>query len=229
MVYSRPRLAQAYAHDRPALHAVQLSGFLKPGYARALDLGCGAGLSARALLPYARHVVGLEPSLTMLSYRLPGVSYVAASAEHIPFPDNSFDLITAAGSLNYASRDLALPSIMRVLAPGGTFVLYDFWCTALPSWWSAFGSRYPSTPGYAMDRLSFMEYTDIQLTLSMTLDEFLRYAMSETNVEEALTRSVPLESIREWCLSSLTPLFALGAVEIDFSGYVAMYQSPSQV
>jgi SAM-dependent methyltransferase len=220
MVYSSPRLAQAYACDRPALHAVQLSGFLKPGFRRALDVGCGAGLSARALLPYARHVVGLEPSLTMLRYRLPGVSYVAASSEHIPFRDNSFDLITAAGSLNYASRDLSLRSIMRVLAPGGTFVLYDFWCAAFPSWWSDFGSRYPASPGYDMERLSFMEYADIQL---------LGYAMSETNVEEALMRGVPLESIREWCLSSLTPLFTTGTVEIDFRGHVAMYQSPAQV
>ena len=48
------------------------------------------------------------------------------TAEAIPLRDRSVDLITAAGSLNYANLDLFFPEAARVLLPHGVLVVYDF-------------------------------------------------------------------------------------------------------
>jgi len=92
-------------------------------------VGCGAGLSTAALAPLARQVFGLEPVPTMLAHRrtvAPHARFVIGQAERLPFTAGSFDLVTAAGSLNYADLSSALAEIARVLTLDGTFLLYDF-------------------------------------------------------------------------------------------------------
>lgn len=55
------------------------------------------------------------------------ISYVQANAEHLPFPDNSFDLVTIAfGLRNVTDKDKALKSIFRVLKPGGRLLVLEF-------------------------------------------------------------------------------------------------------
>ena len=55
------------------------------------------------------------------------VEYVQADAQHLPFPDNSFDCITIAfGLRNVTDKDLALHSMFRVLKPGGRLLILEF-------------------------------------------------------------------------------------------------------
>lgn len=55
------------------------------------------------------------------------VEYVQADAQHLPFPDNSFDCITIAfGLRNVTDKDLALQSMFRVLKPGGRLLILEF-------------------------------------------------------------------------------------------------------
>src|ERR1700692_1726145 len=69
-MYDSQRLAAAYAADRPPVHEQILRSARVPRQAdRALDVGCGAGLSTAALAPLARRVVGLEPIPAMLAHR----------------------------------------------------------------------------------------------------------------------------------------------------------------
>ena len=54
-VYDSERLAAAYAFDRPPVHQHILRSARLPRQAnRALDVGCGAGLSTAALAPWRR-------------------------------------------------------------------------------------------------------------------------------------------------------------------------------
>jgi ubiquinone/menaquinone biosynthesis C-methylase UbiE len=129
-VYDSERLAVAYAFDRPSVHGefVRSAGLTRHAD-RALDVGCGAGLSTAALVPLARHVVGLKPIPAMLTHRgtvAPQARFVIAEAERLPFADASFDLVAAAGSLNYADLPSAFGEVARVLTRDGTFLLYDF-------------------------------------------------------------------------------------------------------
>jgi demethylmenaquinone methyltransferase/2-methoxy-6-polyprenyl-1,4-benzoquinol methylase len=55
------------------------------------------------------------------------IEYVQADAQHLPFPDNSFDCITIAfGLRNVTDMDLALRSMLRVLKPGGRLLVLEF-------------------------------------------------------------------------------------------------------
>ncbi len=55
------------------------------------------------------------------------VEWVQADAEHLPFPANSFDLVTIAfGLRNVTDKDQALRSIYRVLKPGGRLLVLEF-------------------------------------------------------------------------------------------------------
>ena len=50
-----------------------------------------------------------------------------ADAQHLPFPDDSFDCITIAfGLRNVTDIDLALRSMLRVLKPGGRLLVLEF-------------------------------------------------------------------------------------------------------
>lgn len=158
-VYGGARIAAGYAFDRPPVHERLLRPLAgRTRAVRALDVGCGAGLSTAALAPYADTVVGLEPVASMLAHRAavaPGALFAVGTAERLPFGAESFDLVTAAGCLNYVDLDLFLPEVARVLAGGGRLYIYDFTegrhavgDTALADWFARFEQRFPWPGGY---------------------------------------------------------------------------------
>ncbi len=55
------------------------------------------------------------------------IDYVQANAQHLPFEDNTFDVITIAfGLRNVTDKDEALRSMYRVLKPGGRLLVLEF-------------------------------------------------------------------------------------------------------
>jgi demethylmenaquinone methyltransferase/2-methoxy-6-polyprenyl-1,4-benzoquinol methylase len=55
------------------------------------------------------------------------VRFSQADAQHLPFPDNTFDVITIAfGLRNVTDKDMALRSMLRVLKPGGKLLVLEF-------------------------------------------------------------------------------------------------------
>jgi len=243
-VYDSERLAAAYARDRPPVHErILRAARLSRRADRALDVGCGAGLSTAALAPLARRAVGLEPVPTMLTHRrtvAPQASFVLGQAERLPFAAASFDLVTAAGSLNYADLPSALAEIARVLTPDGTFLLYDFSTGrrsvtggALAAWFASFERRFPWPPaGQALDvrelplaacGLRLAGYADVEVQLPMTFDAYLRYMLSEVNVDDAIARGdCGADEARDWCQETLRAVFADDSgVTVVIPGYVA--------
>lgn len=108
-----------------------LSGFGYPQSALPITMNVVSKILAfiTALAPLARQVTGLDPIPAMLAHRravAPHARFVIGQAERLPFAAGTFDLITAAGSLNYADLSSALTEIARVLTWDGTFLLYDF-------------------------------------------------------------------------------------------------------
>jgi SAM-dependent methyltransferase len=242
-VYDSERLAAAYAFDRPPVHQHILRSARLPRQAdRALDVGCGAGRSTAALAPLARRAVGLEPVPAMLAHRravAPNAGFVIGQAERLPFASASFDLVTAAGSLNYADFPTALTEIARVLTPDGTFLLYDFSAGRrsarggeLERWFASFEERFPSPAGWqpldarelplAAYGLRLLDFTGIETRLPMDADAYLRYMLGEVNVEHAIASGACRpEEARAWCRASLEAVFAGGPVTVVIQGHLA--------
>ena len=89
---------------------------VKPGD-RVLDLAGGTGDIAALL----KERVGAEGSVVL------GLDYVQCNAEALPFPDNSFDLVTIAfGLRNVTDKDAGLREMYRVLKVGGQARVLEF-------------------------------------------------------------------------------------------------------
>ena len=55
------------------------------------------------------------------------VTFSQADAQYLPFPDNTFNVITIAfGLRNVTDKDMALRSMLRVLKPGGKLLVLEF-------------------------------------------------------------------------------------------------------
>jgi len=55
------------------------------------------------------------------------VRFSQADAQYLPFPDNTFDLITIAfGLRNVTDKEMALRSMLSVLKPGGKLLILEF-------------------------------------------------------------------------------------------------------
>jgi SAM-dependent methyltransferase len=244
-IYASARMAAGYAFNRPPVHPCIIARIrrgrrIERPFTRALDIGCGAGLSTAALEPIAAVAVGLEPAPGMLTHRrrvAPSASFVAARAEQLPFAAGSFDLVTAAGALNYVDLDAFLPDLARVLAPGGLLVIYDFSAGrrmegdgALDAWYAEFERRYPPEPGYDMDvrsigfepaglRLEAIE--PFTVPVPMTAAQYVAYAMSESGVELAVAGGTLEAEIEAWCASTLSSILDERPRDVLFDAYVA--------
>jgi SAM-dependent methyltransferase len=238
-------MAAGYAFGRPPVHPRLVAAIgrrlrSRIPLPRALDVGSGAGVSTAALGPLARMLVGVEPAIAMMAHVAtvaPRASFVAGVAEQLPFSDESFDLIAAAGAINYMDRDAFLLEAVRVLTPDGILVVYDFSAgrhirdsTALDEWYAEFEREFPAQPGYAIDvrtlelarfGLTLDAYEELEVAVPMTLDSYVRYAMSETNVHLAIAAGRFEREIEGWCRRTLEPVFGREWREVLFSAYVA--------
>ena len=129
--FYEPAAAVRYAAHRPrgqarvlALVAETLHNVLP--VERALDVGCGTGHSTVTLLPYARQIVGLDPSSMMLAQAgaHPRIIYLKGHAEALPLQRESFDLVTVSSAYHWFDHHGFLQEAARVLRPGGWLVLY---------------------------------------------------------------------------------------------------------
>ncbi|PCJ32706.1 MAG: bifunctional demethylmenaquinone methyltransferase/2-methoxy-6-polyprenyl-1,4-benzoquinol methylase UbiE [Gammaproteobacteria bacterium] len=115
--------------------------------AKVLDIAGGTGdlaLKFSKLVGRTGQVVLADINASMLNVgrdRLTNegitgnINYVQANAECLPFPDNTFDIITIAfGLRNVTDKDAALRSMFRILKPGGRLLILEF---SKPSKWLA--------------------------------------------------------------------------------------------
>jgi ubiquinone/menaquinone biosynthesis C-methylase UbiE len=121
------RVVDAYERARPqyADDAVAYLASRLP-MRRVLDLGAGTGKFTRQLIPVAESVVAVEPDddmRAMLERVLPDVESHAGSAEAIPLPDGSVDVVTVAQAFHWFDSEAAPAEMHRVLRPGGGIAL----------------------------------------------------------------------------------------------------------
>jgi O-antigen biosynthesis protein len=94
---------------------------------RVLDLGCGAGYGTADLARVASSSVGVDLAPEAIGYaarHFPGTRFLQCSANAVPFPSASFDLLTAFEVIEHL-RDwrALLAEARRVLEPDGLLIV----------------------------------------------------------------------------------------------------------
>jgi SAM-dependent methyltransferase len=151
-----------------------------------LDLGCGSGYWLPGYAGQAAAVTGVEPDpalVALAALRDPRVRVLAGSAEHVPLPDGSVDVVHARFAYFWPPSCAAgLAEVLRVLTPGGTLVVVDNDHRAgefadllraagtardqgdvTDAWWAARGARRTEV----MSRWEFGSRTDFEAVLRL--------------------------------------------------------------
>ncbi len=119
--------AAAYARNR-AVHPGVVADLIREAGlhagSRVLDVGCGTGNYARALQEATGCAIsGVEPSNQMRQRAESAATWTAlaaGSAEVLPFPESSFDLVYSTDVIHHVGdRNAYFAGASRVLAPGG--------------------------------------------------------------------------------------------------------------
>ena len=210
---------------RYVLDPVMLPRALARNPRRALDVGCGEGRFCRLLSSHDVDAVGVDPTPALLAAaraRDTGGIYVESPAEHLPFGDETFDLVVSYLSLiDIADIQAAIPEMARVLRPGGALLIAN-----LTSFNTACGDRgwvktasgqrlhYP-IDHYLQARAMWIAYRGIRIVnhhrpLSTYMSALLRAGLVLTHFDEpgpshdtpasraAAYRRVPWFVVMEW-------------------------------
>lgn len=96
-----------------------------------LDIGCGNGALLSRLAPHVEKGTGVDLSSGMIECarkrngHLKNLHFKKIDGPHLPFPDNSFHVVTSLLSFRYLDWDPVITEILRVLKPGGHFLVID--------------------------------------------------------------------------------------------------------
>jgi SAM-dependent methyltransferase len=102
----------------------KLPEYVKPG--QALDVGCGRGWFMSQLHSKGYQVWGIDVNETRISEASKWGTVTIGSADNLPFPDNSFNLVSCIGVLHHLDNPRqTIAQIERVLAGAGIFYLAE--------------------------------------------------------------------------------------------------------
>lgn len=97
-----------------------------------LDLGCGSGFHLPFFAEEAAHVIGVEPHPPLVALarrrvrRLPHVTVLQGTAQAIPLPDASVDVVHARWAYFFGpGSEPGLAELDRVVRRGGTAMVID--------------------------------------------------------------------------------------------------------
>ncbi|MBX0288830.1 class I SAM-dependent methyltransferase [Hymenobacter sp. HSC-4F20] len=124
---SQAELYARYRIDYPA----ELYQWLLPQVpqrGRAWDCATGNGQVALVLAEHFQQVEATDLSASQLAQApaRPNISYQPSAAEHTPFPESYFDLITVAQALHWFDMAAFNQEVSRLLRPGGVVAEWGY-------------------------------------------------------------------------------------------------------
>jgi SAM-dependent methyltransferase len=115
--------------NQPLFERVLSELGVSPG-TRLLDIACGSGYAAHMAAGLGATVTGLDITpelLEIAAERIPLGRFVLAGMDALPFPEASFDVVTAFSALQFADDpETAVRRAFAVLRPGGLIGVAGF-------------------------------------------------------------------------------------------------------
>jgi SAM-dependent methyltransferase len=252
--FSSKSAAERYTEGRPYFHPIvveRIKNFLSLNelLPRAIDVGCGTGLSTVALKEIAREVVGVDASAEMiaLAARDTRIEYFVASGEQLPFRDANFDLMTLSQAFHWLDREKFLEEAGRVLRADGWLIVYDNYFSgqmeenaAFHEW---FRENYPKRfPAPARAKPTFSEedsenagfhllgHVQYPNSTRFSLTGLVDYLITHSNVIAAVEYGVEdIAEVRRWLTENIKPFYGeLDEAGLLFNGLIWYLQRAAQ-
>jgi ubiquinone/menaquinone biosynthesis C-methylase UbiE len=122
--------AGIYAKYRPTYPAALIEYILSFVTEReaAWDCATGNGQTALLLAPYFKKIMATDVSEKQISHAIPDpvITYSVSTAEHSPFPDNSFNLITVSQAYHWFQFDAFFREATRTGKPGAVVAVWGY-------------------------------------------------------------------------------------------------------
>ncbi len=220
--------AAAYESARPGypdaavqLLATQLG--VGPG-TRACDLAAGTGKLTRRLVELGAEVVAVEPVDGMraqLQAAVTEVDAVDGTAEAIPLPDGSVDVVTVAQAFHWFDAPAALDEIARVLKPDGALaILWNERDEATP--WVAEMSRLIHWHDRTVSRYQHMDWARIVAAA----DRFTALEERAFRWDQPMTREVLADRVRSISYIAVMPSSDRERLASDVTALVSRQPEP---
>jgi SAM-dependent methyltransferase len=137
--------AEDYDRYRPGYPAALIDELVAGNPSNALDVGCGTGKVAVALMERGLPVLGIEPDDRMASVaRRHGVPVEVGSFESWEPAGRTYDLLTAGHSWHWVDPAVGLDKAASIMRPGGTVALFWNYHVLDESLLAAFDDAYRS-------------------------------------------------------------------------------------
>ena len=252
-LFSSKSAAERYPKGRPYFHPQVIEhirtflSLMKP-VSRAIDIGCGTGLSTVALKEIAVKVVGVDMSREMiaLAAREERIKYSVADAVELPFKEGEFDLMTLSSAFHWLDRRKFLREAGRVLRSRGWLIVYDNYFSgrmeeniSFETWYRERHLRRYPPPSRA--KLNFTEEDSgnegfhlagqehYRNTISFSIEGLIDYLTTQSNVIAAVEYGdEQIDGVRLWLTENLKPLFGeLQETTFLFYGPIWYLQKPA--
>ena len=243
--FDTKRIAEGYA-NRPWLHKyvieqIKLDYPTKFNYKNGLDVGCGAGLSTKALKLITDNVTGTDISEEMVNickriYNIDDYFFYIAKAEETIIPSELYDIVTAAGVINWVDQIAFFNNMNQVIKPNGLLIIYDFWITNKMEdnedysiWYlEKYLKEFPKPPrneeiltnACLVDGLILDKQITYEMAYEFSLEEFVDFMMIQSNVNLCIAnKTKSADEIKLWMFNSLQPIFNNQKKRLIFEGY----------
>ena len=245
--FNSERIAAGYANDRPFIHADIIKRMcedlqIQKHFQNGLDVGCGAGLSTKALKMICEKVTGTDISEEMVKvcrkqYSEPYYHFYPCQAEETEIPVELYDIVSAAGMINWVDENKFLSRLKQILKPDGILLIYDFCITdkmceseAYTNWWhNEYLKNFPkpvrkeniwTDPEVNPYGFEILKQVTYSINHTFSKEAFIRFMMLQSNVNVQIEeKRKTQDEIRTWFQNSLGPIFKSNQETLVFDGY----------